>query len=157
MRLVLGILTLIWLLPAQASVREHSEAYFQVYAERQDFPALLAFYGEEAVLEDMVYGHLAEGRDAIAELLDWSRGEFRVADGGPALVVEQLVVEGQTAVARGHFRAFLYEGEVLGPWRFTIWLEWDEQGRIRHQTDWINYTPRQRYLGGDNRNRAVEE
>ncbi|MBY6187301.1 nuclear transport factor 2 family protein [Marinobacter hydrocarbonoclasticus] len=151
------IVSLMWMVPVQPTPDERAMDYFDVYAERQDFARLMSFYADEAVLEDMVYGHYAEGKSEIRSFLDWSRGAFRVVGGGPALSLSSLVSDGNTVVAEGHFRAFEFEGEPLGPWRFVIWLEFDDAGQITRQTDWINYTPRRNYLGGENRNEAVKE
>ncbi|MBY5993170.1 nuclear transport factor 2 family protein [Ferrimonas balearica] len=136
------LLALLLVSPAWGcDLRQRAQAYFDVYAQRTDFEALMAFYAEDAVLEDRVTGHHAQGRGAIRAFLDWSRGGFAVQDGGPALVLERLQVTGHIALAQGQFRPFRYQGQPLGPWRFTMRLTFDERGRIRHQSDWIAYPP----------------
>ncbi|MBY6095776.1 nuclear transport factor 2 family protein [Ferrimonas balearica] len=157
MNAMLLSLVMLTMVPVTPTPMEQADDFFAVYAERKDFEALMAFYAEDAVLEDMVYGHIAEGREAIRRTLDWSRGEFRVLDGGPALTLTETVEDGSVVVVNGYFRPFEFGGDALGPWRFTIWLEFNDSGAIQRQTDWINYTPRQRYLGGENRNDAVDQ
>ncbi|MEM7586912.1 MAG: hypothetical protein AAF560_26210, partial [Acidobacteriota bacterium] len=49
--------------------------------------------------------------------------------------------EGRTAVARGYFTAFTFDGQPLGPWRFMIALEFSGAGLIQRQEDFINYPP----------------
>lgn len=118
--------------------RERAEAFFQVYAERSDFEAFLDFYAEDAVVEDIVNGDLIAGRDAIRTFFDWSNPRV-VQTRDQALVLSSLAVEGRSAVARGHFTEFLYDGKPLGPWRFVIVLELGAAGKIRRQEDFINY------------------
>ena len=140
-------------LPSEgAPISEVAERYFAVYAEREDFDALMSFYADHAVLEDMIYGHLAQDKASIREFLDWSLGDFSVVDGKPALEVRELVIDGNTAVARGFFNRFVFQGREMGPWRFVIWLAFNEDGKIVRHTDWINYTPRKEFLGGENLN-----
>lgn len=126
--------------------------YFDVYAERMDFEKLMSFFADNAELVDMVYGHRADGAAEIAAFLDWSRGSFRVVDGKQALVVDRQVAQGNQVVTHGVFRTFEFNGETLGPWAFTIWLTFSPEGKILREEDWINYTPRENYLGGVNMN-----
>ncbi len=118
--------------------RERAEAFFQVYADRSDFETFLDFYAEDAVVEDIVNGDLIDGRDAIRAFFDWSNPRV-VRAHDQALVLSSLVVEGRSAVARGHFTEFHYDGQPLGPWRFMIVLEFGADGKIRRQEDFINY------------------
>jgi hypothetical protein len=51
-------------------------------------------------------------------------------------------------VAQGYFKPFSYDGKSFGPWRFVIILEFNDDGKIVREIDWINYTPRENFLGG---------
>ena len=80
----------------QASLSQRNgqitEAFFKVYAKRQDFEQLMAFYADNAVLEDMVYGHHAKNKQEIRAFLDWPNPQFSLAENQPALVVQQQYV-----------------------------------------------------------------
>ena len=54
--------------PTQAW-QEQVHAYLNTYQQRDDFHQFMAFYAQDAVLEDMVYGHRAEGKSAISDFL----------------------------------------------------------------------------------------
>lgn len=124
--------------PAKPDTRARAEAYFEICAQRSDFAAFIDFFAEDAIVEDIVNGDLIEGREAISQFFNWSNPRLeRLED--RALVVRSLVVDGDEAVARGHFTPFLYDGGSLGPWRFAIWLEFDPAGKIRRRTDFIHY------------------
>lgn len=38
---------------------------------------------------------------------------------------------------------------------FNTWLDFDEHGKIIKHTDWINYTPREKFLGRKNLNERI--
>lgn len=135
-----------------SSLKETAVQYFEVYKERKDFQALLSFYDESAQLEDLVYGFFAKDKATIKAFFNWDDGKFRVLDNGDALILENLVVDNNIAVAEGIFRPFNYDGKDMGPWRFMTWLEFNEQQKIIRHVDWINYTPRENFLGGANLN-----
>ncbi len=112
----------------------------------------MELYAEDAEVVDMIYGNELVGKDAIAGFLAWDDAPVEVVGGGPALVVERQVSDGSSVAAEGYFRRFEFNGEELGPWRFTIWLTFNAEGRIVREVDWINYTPREKYLGGQDLN-----
>jgi hypothetical protein len=68
--------------------------------------------------------------------------------GPPALEVTALTAQGSRVVAQGYFKPFSYDGKFFGPWRFVIILEFNDDGKIVREIDWINYTPRENFLGG---------
>ena len=131
------------------SPRATAEQYFEVYAERTDFEQFMSFYAEDAVLEDLIYGHLAQGKSNIRAFLNWNDGKFSLANGETALELDSLHIDGQHAYARGRFNPFNYAGKPHGPWRFLIALEFNKKGQIVRHVDWINYTPKDNFLGGE--------
>jgi len=139
---------------AQTEHKVGSQAarYFDVYKQRQNFEKFMSFYSEDAVVEDLVYGHAAVGKDQIAAFFDWNKGEFSVAEKGDILQVETQLVSDFEVVTKGKFKCFTYFGEELGPWRFVIYQRFNSHGKIEAQEDWINYTPKSKYLSGQNLN-----
>lgn len=136
----------------QNDVAATVEQYFATYAARKDFAKLMAFYSQNAVLDDLVYGHLANGQQQIKAFYDWSVGDFYVIDNKPALEITAQIISGNQVTTRGIFNQFSYQGKVMGPWRFIIWQEFNQDGKITYQEDWINYTPKQNFVNGANRN-----
>ena len=125
--------------------------FFQVYAKRSNIEALMAFYADNAVIEDIVYGEKVEGKNAIRQFYDW--GSEHVSLLTPeSIELLNLLVQDRVAVGRGVFHPFRYYDQQLGPWRFIIWLEFDENGKIIKQVDWINYRPKEMFIGGDDLN-----
>jgi len=139
----------------KGSIADLARDYFSVYAARTEFDRFMSFYAENAQLEDIIYGNFLQNKSGIREFLNWDRGSYRVLGGKNALIVTAQYVDGNTVVTEGYFSAFEYDGKTLGPWLFVIVLEFNHENKIVRQTDWINYTPRESFLGGENRNDKI--
>lgn len=139
---------------SQSVAQEAAQAYFALYAQRQDFAAFMTFYRQDAELQDLVYGNHVSGKQAIKAFLKWDSNPISF-NGSASLVVSEQVAEGNHVVTRGYFVPFVYQQQTLGPWRFVIWHEFDSQGKIVRQYDWINYTPKADFVGGENLNELV--
>lgn len=122
-----------------SALQETAERFFAVYAARSDFEALMGLYAQDAVLEDIVFGDRKEGREAIRDFLNWGDPKYALGPSGRCLAVERLVVSGQVVVAKGYFMPFTYDGKAMGPWQFVIWLEFNDDMRIKRHVDLINY------------------
>ncbi|MGB3725629.1 MAG: nuclear transport factor 2 family protein [Glaciecola sp.] len=126
-------------------INELASAYFEVYRQRTDFEQFMSFYATNAIFEDIVQNKRFDGKPAIRAFLNWQQGEFSVIGGSteqaspPILSVHKQVVQGQTAITQGVFHAFTYNGKTMGPWMFVIVQEFNAQGKIMKQSDWINY------------------
>ena len=131
--------------------------YFDVYSKRDDFNAFMSYYAENAQFRDIVYGNSFNGREEIRNFLNWDRGEFETLNGARVLTVKRHNFGKNTVITEGFFHAFVYDGKKLGPWLFIIVQEFDSDNKITRQTDWINYTPRANFLGGENMNDEIIE
>jgi len=129
--------------------------YFSVYSQRNDFERLISFYAEDAIFEDIIYGNLLKNKTGIKNFLAWDKGEFKVLSGPEILSITKQVVGENHAVTEGFFHGFSYDGQQLGPWLFVIIQEFDSSNKIIKQTDWINYTPREKFFGGKNMNKEL--
>ena len=132
-----------------------AQEYFEVHAQRSDFQRFMAFYAPNAQLQDIVYGNDLSNKTEIHHFLNWNKGEFQLLSGSHILTISQQIQQANIVVTQGYFHAFTYDGDTFGPWLFTIILEFDESGKIIKQTDWINYTPKEMFLGGQNMNNRI--
>lgn len=126
-----------------AKVEQVARDYFGTFAERRDWEKLLSFYRYDMTFEDVMLQIKIFNKEDFQKFYNWPEGDFRsVSPDLPHLVLDHLVVNDSIAVGRGHFNPFYYYGE-LQEWRwgseFTIWLFFDEQLKIQHQIDFIEY------------------
>jgi hypothetical protein len=164
--------TLVLLVTACASVKQQADApivlenndtlalvakhYFELFAQRTQFDAFMALYADNAELQDLVYGKHAVGVAQIKDFYSWEAGEFKMLK-PQALVVTEQIISNKVVVTRGYFTQFEYYGQITGPWKFIIWQQFNENNQITQQYDWINYTPKETYIGGDNMNLLIEQ
>lgn len=127
---------------AASTVNYHQVAndFFQTYKERKDFEKFLTFYAEDVVFEDVFYQVNLTNKEQFEAFYDWHKGSFDRLDNQHILNIETIVIEQGRVVARGEFLPFRYDGKSMGPWPFAIWLEFNQEGKIIKQQDWINYS-----------------
>lgn len=131
--------------------------YFDTYAERKDFSHFMSFYSGEATFEDVIYGNVFSNKKDISEFLDWNKGKFELVSGERIFTIKHQVINHNSAVTSGFFHSFRFDGHTMGPWLFVMVHEFDDEMKIVKQTDWINYTPREHFLGGKNLNELITE
>ena len=132
---------------SKINIEAKANAYFSLYKKRENFTAFINFYAENVRFKDIVYGVSLEGKHNLAEFFNWHRGEFSVLDQKDILTIDQLVVSGNQVITTGIFHQFIFNGKQLGPWQFIIRQEFNEQGLIIYQEDWINYSPKKILIG----------
>ncbi|GAB5380998.1 MAG: hypothetical protein Alis3KO_17820 [Aliiglaciecola sp.] len=134
-----------------SEIERNAKSFFEVYTHRNDLDQFMTFYAPDAQLQDLVYGEVVSGHAAIRGFYQWDVGNVELI-GTDSLQVKEQVIQGNTVVTRGVFLPFKYHGQTMGPWRFIIWQEYNSQGKIIKQYDWINYTPKETFIGGENLN-----
>ena len=124
-----------------SEVRDQAQKYFQIFADRQDWQALLSFYDEEIIFEDLNQDLVFEGLEAFRGFYNWPDNSFsKLSPDQAHLEIEELIVRDTVAIARGHFNPFLWHGErIEGIEDFTIWLYFNDSLKIVRQLDYIEY------------------
>lgn len=138
------------------SLEQVAAHYFELFAQRTEFDAFMSLYAEDAELQDLVYGKHAIGAAQIKDFYNWEVGEFKMLK-PQALVVTEQVIDNKVVVTRGYFTQFEYYGQITGPWQFIIWQQFNDSNKITQQYDWINYTPKETYIGGENMNLLIKQ
>ncbi|WP_152537527.1 nuclear transport factor 2 family protein [Catenovulum agarivorans] len=123
-------------------VEDVVKQYMTAYALHEDFEYFLSFYAENATVEDVVRGKKARGKTQIRQLFNWDDPKLSLGSSVSAVVVEDIHVFENTAVVSGYFMPFNYDGLKFGPWRMSMHLTFNQDGKIHKQVDWINYTPK---------------
>ncbi|WP_372770158.1 nuclear transport factor 2 family protein [Pseudoalteromonas sp.] len=141
----------------QTRLQETVADYYDTYSKRTDFQNFMAFYDENAQLNDIIYGNSLNNKKDITAFFAWDNGQFEVLEGKPVLTISKQVIDGNTVITEGHFNQFKYNQQVLGPWLFIMVHQFNDKNKIIKQTDWINYTPRNQFLGGKSMNQRLLE
>ncbi|OEK01223.1 hypothetical protein BFP97_06740 [Roseivirga sp. 4D4] len=116
-----------------------------MYADRSDWPGFINQYADDLVFEDVVFA-LSYDKNQFIDFYNWPDTAFRKHPDYPkTLIVEDLAVTDSSAVGRGYFTPFYFGGELMAKehqWRFTIWLYFNEHGKITRHIDYIDYPAR---------------
>jgi len=112
----------------------------------------MSYYADNATFKDIIYGNSFDSKAKIRSFLDWDKGDYKILEGTRALTVTRHTFGKNTVITEGFFHEFSYDGNNLGPWLFVITQEFDSNNKITQQSDWINYTPRNNFLDGQNMN-----
>lgn len=126
-------------------IEQKAKAYFQTYAEREDWQEFLSFYREDMQFEDVLLQIQLDSLWQFERFYNWPDTNFqKLTPEQPSLVLSSLVSNDSMAVARGHFTPFYWHGNRIEPiWgmEFCIWLYFDKDQKIKRQIDWIEYDP----------------
>jgi ketosteroid isomerase-like protein len=118
--------------------KEYTQQFFKVYADHNDFDQFISYYADNTVLEDIINGDRIEGKDALKIFFDWDNPNL-IRKSSKALVMQELIVEGQQAVIKGYFTPFEWQTTPFEAMHFTTILTFNDDGKIIKHVDWINY------------------
>ena len=126
-----------------SDVRLIAEQYFSTYAARTDWEKFLSYYAETLEFEDIILQESYHSLASFREFYNWPDSGFvKHPDYPKVLVIDELIVHGKTAIGKGRLNPFYWYGrlfEMKDIGNFIIWLEFNDQGKIIKQTDWIEY------------------
>lgn len=128
-------------MPVGEELQQVASDYIATYQARDDWQGFLSFYSDSLYFLDINLKTEFFDREGFASFYDWPNPGFKkVAPDQPTFVVEDLVVANQTAIIKGRFQPFYWQGE-LQEWTdlFTIWLHFDDDLKIVRQYDFIKY------------------
>lgn len=131
--------------PKEAAIRQQAKDFFATFAARTDWDKFCSFYREDVQFKDVALQIDLDSLWQLKRFYKWDEEGDRFKKLFPEqehLAVESLIVEGQTAVARGHLNPFYYDDTLIDvDWgmEFTIWLYFDENLKIVEQRDWFEY------------------
>jgi predicted ester cyclase len=125
-----------------ADFKAIAKDFFQTYAERQDWKKLQSFYADTLHFEDAIL-QLTFDKAGFLAFYDWTQGPFeKMSPDQQHFVVEHMVADSNVVATRGQIQPFYFEGNFIPLTHkasFTLWLWFDENGKIIRQIDWIEY------------------
>lgn len=126
----------------EPSSEKSAELFFEKFKARTDWEGFKDLYADNLEFEDVVYG-LKYGKEEFFNFYNWPDTAFHKHPNYPNnLVLEDLAITDSSAVGRGYFNPFYYQGQLMAVenrWRFTIWLYFDKAGKIKRHIDYIDY------------------
>lgn len=120
---------------------EIAQRYFDVYSARQDYNQLKSFYNDSVQYENVIQ-NTSLNQYEIGYLLNQIfsfNDKSMVYDDGKMINVEQIVSNDSMAIVNGTFNSYTYNGFKFTPMKFTTYLYFDENHKIKKQVDWFNY------------------
>ncbi|MCE7994303.1 MAG: hypothetical protein HEP71_20120 [Roseivirga sp.] len=124
--------------------REHAILFFDTYKARTDWKAFQDLYAEDLVFKDVIFRY-TYNKEEFINFYNWPDPLLEKHPDYPeVLVLEDLTTTDSTAMGRGYFTPFYYNGQLYDDaehMRFVISLQFDEQGKIKRHTDFIEYPP----------------
>lgn len=117
------------------------EAYITTYQARADWGKLLSFYSDTVYFQDVNLKLEFDTKADFMAFYDWPNPDFsKLSPEQKAFLVEDLIIKDRTAIIKGRFQPFYWQGD-LKEWTdlFTIWLHFNEDGKIVRQYDFIKY------------------
>lgn len=130
----------------ETSIRQTAEDYFSTFSQREDWDKLLSFYRKDLQFHDIALHIELDSLWQFERFYNWpDTGFHKLSPEQEHLVIESIIVQDSTAVARGHLNPFYYYGELVdSDWgmEFTIWLYFDQNKKIKRQIDWFEYDPK---------------
>lgn len=131
----------------EEAVRQVAKAYFKTFAERSNWDAFCSFYRQDVRFKDITLQLELDSLWQLKRFYQWDEEGQRFKKlyaGQPHLNVTSLVVEGKTVACKGRISPYYYDGILVDTdWgmEFTIWLQFDDNLKIKEQIDWMEYDP----------------
>lgn len=129
--------------PGHPDVKQIASDYFNTYAERTDWDKFLSYYDGDLQFEDIISQQKLSGIQQFREFYNWPDTGYRKHPDYPrALELDKLIINDKAAIGKGRFLPFYWYGkmwDMTQEGEFIIWLEFNEEGKITRQIDWIEY------------------
>ena len=125
----------------ESKTEEAAKKYFDVYSARADYNQMKSFYNDSVEYENVIQhtdlikfetGHL------LNDVFAFNDKELSY-EGGKMFNVEEIVSNDTMAIVNGYFNSYTYNGFTFAPMKFTTYLYFDHNYKIKKQVDWFNY------------------
>lgn len=129
----------------EEKVREMALAFFQTYAERQDWDKFCSFYREDLQFKDVMLQLELDSLWKFKRFYNWPDTNFaKLSPEQKHVEIHTMLVQDSVVTAYGHFNPFYwYQQKIEEPWGMEAMfvLHFDQDQKIIRQVDWIEYGP----------------
>lgn len=122
-------------------IDEVARRYFEVYSARKDYNQLKSFYNDSVEYENVIQNtslNKFETGYLLNQIFSFN-DQSLVYDDGKMIKVDQILTNDSIAIVNGTFNSYTYNGFKFTPMRFTTYLYFDKNNKIKKQVDWFNY------------------
>lgn len=128
----------------RAVTEQAVNAFFEHYKTRADWEGFQDLFAEDLVFEDVIF-HFTYNKQEFIDFYNWPDSLLKKHPDYPeVMVVEDLAFTDSTAIGRGYFTPFYYNGILYDDWehmRFVMALHVNNEGKITRHIDFIEYPP----------------
>jgi len=125
-------------------VEQAAYKFFELYKTRDDWQGFQDLYAEDMIFEDVIFQYTFNKEEFIG-FYNWPDSLLsKHPDYPEVMVLEDLAITDSSAVGRGYFTPFYYAGNLYDHQeyaRFTMWLYFNNEGKITKHIDFIEYPP----------------
>ncbi|HLV24159.1 MAG TPA: hypothetical protein VKY36_05210 [Moheibacter sp.] len=115
------------------------QRFFDTYSERKEIDKMLSFYSNQFEYENVNFESATnDAKFLYEELYGWKDTAFKY-NSEKTIQVEEILTSDSSIVAKGTTMPYTYNGKQVDGTRFVIWLELDQNLKIKKQTDWFDY------------------
>ena len=120
---------------------EVARKFFETYSAKSDYNQMKSFYNDSIEYENVVQNTSVikfETGYLLNELFAWN-DKSMVYENNKVLKVEDVITNDSMAVVNGQYNSYTYNGFTFAPMKFTTYLYFDKNHKIKKQVDWMNY------------------
>ncbi len=118
--------------------------FYETYAERKNLDKLMSYYSNsDPQWVDAVAQSLVEGKENIQNRYkgEWSDEKYKKHPDYPKTVQVETILSNDSIVAvSGRYNPYYYNGNLINEMKFTSWLYFDKEGKIKKQIEWMQYS-----------------
>jgi len=130
-----------------------ANTFFELYKARTDWQAFQDLYADDLVFEDVIFRYTYD-KPGFIGFYNWPDPLLsKHPDFPEVMVLEDLTFTDSTAIGRGYFTPFYYDGVFYDEgryMRFIMALQVNEEGKINRHTDFVEYPPSFLKLAAEN-------
>lgn len=124
-----------------SKTEEIARKYFEVYSARADYNQMKSFYNDSVLYENVIQNTSLNKYESgyVLNTLFAFNDKDLAYENNQMFTVDEYISNDSMVVVNGHFNTYSYNGFQFSPMKFTTYLYFDENYKIKKQVDWFNY------------------
>ena len=124
-----------------SKAEETARKYFDVYSARKDYNQMKSFYNDSVEYENVIQNTslIKFETNYLLNTLFAFNDKQLVYENGQMFKVNDVISNDTLAIVNGEFNSYTFNGFTFAPMKFTTYLYFDQDFKIKKQVDWFNY------------------